>query len=161
MKIFTRSKHVTCDKTADNLLEARSGLIDTIHEIELSVILDIEKREILKASAIFLRAPYIFCSEAAEQAVNLAGLKIDQKKISAAISELVGGPQGCSQLFDLTLEAVKAINQGLKALIPGNREERMAYFDSISHGACHAHSHSMEEKKKVYMIPNIIIDRRN
>lgn len=141
--------------------EARSGLLDTIHEIDLLIILDLEKREILKASAVLLRAPYIFCSETAKRAANLAGLKIDQRKISSAINELVGGPQGCYQLFDLTLEAVKAIRQSLKAFTPGDKEERMAYFDSISPGTCHAHSQSLEEKKKVYMIPNIIIDRRN
>lgn len=159
MKVFTRSKHVTCDKTADNLLEVRSGIIDTIHEIELVIILDIEKREILKASAVILRAPYLFCTGAAERAAHLAGLKINQKKISAAINELVGGSQGCSHLFDLALEAVKAMKQSLKAFIPGDRDERLAYFDSINHGTCHAHSHSLEEKKKVYMIPNIITDR--
>jgi len=161
LKIFTRSKHMTCDKTADNLLEARSGLIDTIHEIELLIILDLEKREILKASAVLLRAPYSFCSETAKRAANLAGLKIDQKKISSAINELVGGPQGCSHLYDLSMEAVKAIRQSLKAFTPGNKEERIDYFDSLHHGTCHAHSHSLEEKKKVYMLPNIIIDRRN
>lgn len=161
MKIFTRSKHVTCDKTADNLLEVRSSLIDTIHEIELAIYLDIEKREILKAYAVLLRAPYIFCSGVAERAANLSGLNIDRKKISAVIDELVGGPKGCAQLFDLTLEAVKAVRQGLKAFVAGSREERMAYFDSINHGACHAHSHSLEEKKKVYTTPNIIVDRRN
>jgi len=159
LKIFTRSKHITCDRTEDNLLETRSGLLDTVHEIEVLITTDIARREIIKASAVILRAPYLICSKAAGRAEGLAGLKIDQSKISSRIVDLVGGPEGCSHLFDLTLDAVKAIKQSLYVFTPGEYEERMRTFDGLLRNTCYAHSQSLEEKMQSHRHPNVIIDR--
>lgn len=160
MKIFTRTKHITCDKTADNILETRSGLLDTVHELEVLITTDIGKREIIKASAIIIRAPYLICAEAARRAEGLAGLKIDQPKISSRIVELVGGAEGCSHLIDLTLDAVKAIKQSLYAFTPGEFEERMRTFDQMLRNTCYAHSQTLEEKMQTHVHPNIVIDRK-
>ncbi|MFZ5644648.1 MAG: DUF2889 domain-containing protein [Bacillota bacterium] len=158
MKIFTRSKHVTCDKTGDNTLETRSCLVDTMHEIEVFITIDIEKREITSARAEFLRAPYIFCSGASENTKNLSGLKIDDDKIGNKIRAAVGGPGGCFHIVDLTLDAVKAIKQSLYSFITGSLEKRLRTFDNFLHDTCFAHSHTVEEKIKVHLSPNIIID---
>lgn len=159
MKIFTRTKHITCDKTEENILETRSGLLDTVHELEVVIATDIAKREIIKASAVFVRGPYLFCAEAAGRAEGLAGLKIDQPKITSRIVELVGGPKGCAHLIDLTLDAIKTIKQSLYVFVPGEYEERMRTFDQLLRNTCYAHSQSLEEKIKVHVHPNVIIDR--
>lgn len=159
MKVFTRTKHITCDTTADNILETRSGLLDTVHEIELLITTDIAKREIIKASALIIRAPYLICAEAARRAEDLAGLKIDQNRISSRIVELVGGPEGCAHLIDLTLDAVKAIKQSLYAFTPGEYEERMRTFDQLLRNTCYAHSQSLGKKMQTHLHPNVIIDR--
>lgn len=160
MKIFTRTKHITCDRTADNILETRAGLLDTVHELELLITADIARREILKASAVILRAPYLICAEAAGRAEGLAGLKIDQPQISSRIVDLVGGPQGCSHLIDLALDAVKTIKQSLYVFTPGEYEERMRTFDGMLRNTCYAHSKSLEEKMQTHLHPNVIIDRK-
>ncbi len=33
MKVFNRAKYVNCDRTGEHILETRSGIIDTIHDI--------------------------------------------------------------------------------------------------------------------------------
>jgi hypothetical protein len=160
LKIFTRSKHITCDKTADNLLETRSALVDTVHEMEVLITTDIEKREIIAASAEILRAPYLICAEAALRVNNLAGLSIDRKKITSAINELVGGPLGCAHLIDITLDAVKVIKQSLYVFVPGEFEERMRTFDGLLRNSCYAHSQALEEKIKTHLSANVITERK-
>ncbi|MHB8157702.1 MAG: DUF2889 domain-containing protein [Desulfocucumaceae bacterium] len=156
MRIFTRSKHVTCDHTEGGLLVTRSGLIDTVHEIEVIITTDIDKKEIIEATASIIRAPYTICAGAAERARGLAGLKIEEARISVKITDILGGPQGCFHLVDLTLEAIKAIKQSLFSFITGEREEKLRTFDGILHGTCFAHSHSVEVKIKTHIASNVI-----
>lgn len=160
MKVFTRSKHITCDKISDNLLETRSGMVDTVHEMDVLITTDIAKREIIGAKAYILRAPYLICAEAAGRVANLAGLEIDRKKITSAVGELVGGSLGCAHLFDLTMDAVKTIKQALYVFTPGELEERMRYFDDLLRDSCYAHSRPLEEKLNTHVNTNVIIKRK-
>lgn len=42
MKVFNRAKYVSCDKTGDNTLETRSSIVDTVHEMEVVMVTDME-----------------------------------------------------------------------------------------------------------------------
>ncbi|MCL6610190.1 MAG: DUF2889 domain-containing protein [Peptococcaceae bacterium] len=157
MKVFNRAKYVNCDKTGDWILETRAGIIDTIHEIEVMLVADMRKMEIVKAESSIIRAPYRFCRDIWGRAAALAGQAVEGK-IGARVRSLVGGPGGCYQLEDLCLEAVKAIKQCTYAFTGGGRVDLLRSFDAALRGTCHAHCHSLEEKIKECAAPNLVVD---
>lgn len=157
MKVFNRAKYVSCDKTGDNLLETRSGIIDTLHEMEVTIVADMQEMKILRAESAILRAPYKFCIEVSGRASSLAGLDLNGK-IGSSIRGLVGGPGGCYQLEDICLEAIKAIKQCGHAFTPGGREELLRTYDRDLRGTCHAHCYSLEEKIESAVTPNLLTD---
>lgn len=157
MKVFNRAKYVNCDRTGDQTLETRSGIIDTIHEIEIVLVTDMRTMEITRAESSIIRAPYTICREISGRAAALAGQVIDGK-IGARVRSLVGGPGGCYQLEDLCLEAVKAIRQCGYAFIEGDRIELLRSFDAALRGTCYAHCRSLEEKIRECASPNLVVD---
>lgn len=156
MKVYNRAKYTNCDKNGEYLLETRSGVIDTVHEMEVIIVTDMRTMEIIKAESSIMRAPYTFCREISGRAASLEGQVIDDK-IGRQVRSLVGGPEGCYQLEDLCLEAVKAVKQAVIAFIPGDREELLRTFDETLRGTCHAHCHSLEEKIKEATTPNLVV----
>lgn len=38
MKVYSRAKFVSCEKTGENTLETRSAMIDTLHEMEVVIV---------------------------------------------------------------------------------------------------------------------------
>jgi len=157
LKVFNRTKYVNCDKTGDSTLETRSGIVDTLHEMEVVLVADMRKMTIIRAESGIMRAPYRICREISARAGALAGLTIDGE-IGRNIRSLVGGPGGCYQLEDLCLEAVKAIRQCDYAFEKGGHEELIRRFDRALRGTCYAHSHSLEEKIKEAASPNLVVD---
>ncbi|MFZ5631282.1 MAG: DUF2889 domain-containing protein [Bacillota bacterium] len=157
MKVYNRAKYVSCEKTGDYTLETRSAIIDTVHEMEAVIVTDMRKMEIIRAESIIIRAPYKICREISGRAASLTGLIIDDK-IGKNVRSLVGGPGGCYQLEDMCLEAIKAIKQCGYAFVPGDREELLRTFDAALRGTCHAHCHTLEEKIKEAVTPNLVVD---
>lgn len=157
MKVFNRAKYVNCDKLDDFTLETRSGIIDTLHEIEVVIVTDMRNMEIIRAESAIIRAPYKLCREISDKAEVLTGITMDGK-IGSNIRNMVGGPKGCYQLEDLCLEAVKAVKQCVYAFEPGNHSELLRSFDAVLRGTCHAHCYSLEEKIREAATPNFVVD---
>lgn len=146
MKIFSRSKSAATYKTGDHSLEARVCLVDTIHEMEINIEVDMDSQTITRAHSVIIRAPYTFCHEIADRAKYLVDFKINEKGVASRARHLLGGPRGCFQLEDLALEAIKAVNQSISAFMPGDKKTLLAQFDQKLHGTCHSHCYSLEEK---------------
>lgn len=157
MKVYTRAKFVSSEKIGENTLETRSSLVDTIHEMEVVIVTDMKKSEIIEARSEITRAPYKICFEVCQLASGLAGLKIDQN-IGKNIRKMTGGPDGCFHLEDLSLDAVKVIKQSFYAFTPDDRVQRLKKFDSSLRGTCYTHCRPLEEKIKEVLSPNMICD---
>ncbi len=155
MKVFSRSKFVSCYKTSENTLETRSSLVDSVHEMEVVIVTDMKKNEIISARSEIIRAPYKICREISQSAVRLAGLKLDQN-IGKNTRSIMGGAGGCFQLEDLSLEAVKAIKQCNSDFMPGDLSEIIKAYDSLLRGTCYSHCRPVEEKAKEYISPNFV-----
>lgn len=157
MKVYNRAKYINCDRTGDFTLETRSGVIDTLHEMEVVIVTDMRSMEIIRAESAIVRAPYQFCREISNKAAVLTGITMDGK-IGANIRNMVGGSTGCYQLEDLCLEAVKAVKQCTYAFEPGDRLALLETFDAALRGTCHAHCYSLEEKIREAATPNLVVE---
>lgn len=157
MRVFNRAKYVNCDKLDEFTMKTRSGIIDTLHEMEVVIVTDMRNMEIIRAESTIIRAPYRFCREISNHASVLTGTAIDGK-IGPNIRNMVGGSKGCYQLEDLCLEAVKAVKQCTYAFEPGNHTDLLRSFDALLRGTCHAHCYSLEEKIKEAATPNFVVD---
>lgn len=84
---------------------------DTIHEIQVTLIVNMADAKILKAEAEFLRQPDDMCKETAIIMEKLVGISLSNGIIKNA-KEVIGGSCGCTHLVDLVIEAAKAFLQG-------------------------------------------------
>lgn len=145
MKVYSRSKYVSCEKTDEYTLETKSSIIDTIHEMEVVIVTDMKENVIIQARSQMVRAPYKICFEVCQLASGLAGLKIDQN-IGKNVREIMGGPCGCFHLQDLSLEAVVAIKHSSFAFTADDRAQRLRKADPVLRGTCYTHSRPLEER---------------
>ncbi|MBC7106040.1 MAG: DUF2889 domain-containing protein [Firmicutes bacterium] len=107
--LFNRFKFVTVAPGGDGLLSVVAGLSDSFHELGLRLLVttDAEPR-ISSATARLVRAPDRVCLPSADRVRNLVGLTVNGRSKKDLIL-LVGGPQGCTHLADLTADAVRAV----------------------------------------------------
>ncbi|MGI5882813.1 MAG: DUF2889 domain-containing protein [Dethiobacteria bacterium] len=111
--IFIFDKKGGGDKEGEESLYIHGHLSDSFHEMALSmhVLNSPDYPYLLKeATGNFLRFPNPICGEAAPKLEELVGMQLlpgNRKKI---ISELTG-PEGCSHLCDLVIEAARALQE--------------------------------------------------
>jgi len=160
LKVYSRAKFVSCEKTGEYTLETRSSIIDTIHEMEVLIVTDMKENVIIQACSQMVRAPYKICFEVCQLASGLAGLKIDQN-IGKNVREIMGGPCGCFHLQDLSLEAVVAIKHSSFAFTADDRAQRLRKADPVQRGTCYTHSRPLEERIKEALSINMCSDSKN
>jgi hypothetical protein len=106
LNLFNRSKYCSVYLVEGGII-AHCGFSDSYHELGLSCKLDLNG-QVKECTGSFLRAPDRVCYECALLTSGLKGLELTgySKK---QLSEIVGGPQGCEHLLDLTEELRKAV----------------------------------------------------
>ncbi|KJS18396.1 MAG: hypothetical protein VR69_00785 [Peptococcaceae bacterium BRH_c4b] len=144
MKIFNRSKFISGKKIDKFIIQIEATLVDTVHEMELTITVDLKDMVIIDARSSMLRVPYSHCHKVSDLVKNLVGLKVINNGQAKSVSQLTGGKQGCLVLEELSQDALKAISQTGASLIPPNQYEHI--IDSYTHGSCYTHCLSIEEK---------------
>ncbi len=98
-ELFYRHKNYCIFLQSDGSLLTSAGFIDSFHEIALIIALS-QEGLILECSGNLLRGPDRICYETVELLPRLAG-----KNLAAAskkeIAGWLGGPQGCTHLFEM------------------------------------------------------------
>jgi hypothetical protein len=146
LKIFNRSKSISGEVTGKFQIKIEAELIDTVHEMDLEITVDLMKMEIIDARSSMLRVPYRQCHDVADLAKNLIGLKIISSGQAKNVFKLMGGKKGCLILEELAQDAVRVVAQTGAALIPPEEHEQIIH--KFSHGSCYTHCLSIEEKAK-------------
>ncbi len=144
MKIFHRSKFISGKEIDDFIVQIEASLVDTVHEMELSITVDYSKMEIIDARSSMLRVPYYHCHKVSDLVKNLVGLKVINSGQAKTVNQLIGGKQGCLVLEELSQDALKAIIQTGACFIPADQFEH--FSDNYVHGTCYTHCLSVEEK---------------
>jgi hypothetical protein len=144
LKLFNRSKFISGKEIDRFIVKIEAGLIDTIHEIDLSITIDLRKMEIIDAQSSMLRVPYSHCHEVSDLAKNLIGLKVISGGQAKNVFKLMGGRNGCLVMEELAQDAVRAVSTTSAAMIPPGQHEKIVH--KFSDGTCYTHCMSIEDK---------------
>ena len=148
MILFNRTRNSTARMLDDNILLITSSLLDSMHEMELSIRVDLKDRTILDADFEMKRAPYTFCFDVADRAAGLKGFNVFEWNKVKRLYQALAGRDGCLQLADLAVEGIKIVNPSILATMYGGRAEMLKTFDRMLQGTCYSHSRPPEEKIK-------------
>ncbi|HEY3314560.1 MAG TPA: DUF2889 domain-containing protein [Bacillota bacterium] len=110
MRLYNRFIHSSAEKVGDDRLVLEAAFIDLVHELNVTLEVRLPDRVIIGARAEVQRAPYPVCADVAAKISGLVGHPADMG-IGRAAKEALGGPQGCSHLLELALEAVRSAIQ--------------------------------------------------
>lgn len=103
-----RTKTIDVEAAPGGEFEIRARFCDEEHDAELTLALRASSGEVLAARAHFHRAPYgERCASTAARAGRLAGLVV-RPGCSRAVYEAVGGPEGCTHLVEMAMDALRA-----------------------------------------------------
>jgi len=140
---FPRTQTIEITPLAEDVVGVKAVLLDPFHHIELNLELRAPSPtdlSIAKASAVMERVPYPVCREPLGRVPQLVGLKVE-RGLRRKVTRLLGGPEGCVHLVELTMEGVRLAIQGVvviwtEALPP---EEAKALQKQVLGGVCIAY----------------------
>ena len=107
-KVFERHKVARLQRGADRLRLFHS-MHDNVHGFELTCEVDLASGKVVRAEHVTPRLPYMgICSEPQRRLASLVGETAD-RTLRKRISALLGGEDGCAQLYDLTADLLKLL----------------------------------------------------
>ncbi len=142
MPLFERNKAVKVNQLEGNILEVTAHMKDNFHEIKTVIEFDNTSKTVIDARAEMITVPFDLCLEVCARMKGLAGLRL-QKGVGRSVQEIIGKKQGCSHLFDLTMDSMKALVQaGDFCLLPAEMsfDEKLATLKKVNAGICHTYS---------------------
>lgn len=107
-RVFVRRKVASLARR-DGRLRLFHSMHDNVHGFELTCEVDAASGTIVRAEHITSRLPYAgICTEPQARLRTLVGERVDEG-LRKRLGALVGGPSGCSQLYDLTADLLKLL----------------------------------------------------
>ena len=110
------------EDSPDTIL-ARGSILDQVHNIAIEIVVDINTLEILKAEGQMVKVPFQTCKEAIDKLQNIVGLKLEAG-ISNKLGSILGGPEGCIHLSEVTIETLHMAANVIFGIKCGGREWR-------------------------------------
>jgi DUF2889 family protein len=116
MELFRRSKDYRVDwDEAAGSFTATVDMRDAFHDIGVEVVFSYPELVITSVDARMDRTPYPICPAALSRARSCIGLRV-APAMSLMLDRQIGGPEGCSHVTNLVLDACHAAVQGLLAI---------------------------------------------
>ncbi|MDN5325450.1 MAG: hypothetical protein PWP41_145 [Moorella sp. (in: firmicutes)] len=142
MDLFQRKIEARVVETGPDAIQVAIKLNDTFHEIALTLEARPSDRTITGARAEFIRFPYDRCRDTTARLDSLAGVTI-APGVWRTVAREVGGKDGCTHLYELTMEALRVAMQGFYRYewerLPG--EEQLPFLRRVLAGECYIYSH--------------------
>lgn len=110
MYLFNRSISVNVRSVAEKTVTVDGFLLDSHHELCITLGVDLESNTITSAEGEFRRVPHSDCGQTQKLINNLVGVDLNSN-VRKQIQVAVGLSYGCTHLTDLTLECVKGLLQ--------------------------------------------------
>ncbi len=110
MRLYNRSVSSFAEKVADDRMVLEASFIDTFHELNVTLEVRLPDQVIVAARAEMQRSPYPICADVMDRVKDLIG-QTAGAGIGRVVRGSLGGPQGCSHLAELVLEAVRSAVQ--------------------------------------------------
>ena len=106
MEIYERNINVSCAELGDGCLRTKASLLDLNHNMRVEITVEKETRTITEAHAHMIKVPFMICQDTTARMGAIVGLRIE-RGINRRLGIALGRSEGCSHLFELTLEAVR------------------------------------------------------
>ncbi len=110
MYLFNRSITINVRSDDEQTVTVDGFLLDTHHELCLTLGVDLKSNTITSAKGQFCRVPHTECEQSQQLINNLIGVNLNHN-VRKQIQVAVGLNYGCTHITDLTLECVKGLLQ--------------------------------------------------
>lgn len=137
MYLFNRTISVNVRSVDDKTVTVDGFLLDSHHELCLTLGVDLESNTITSATGEFRRVPHTDCEQSQKLITNLVGVNLN-RNVRKQIRVAVGLNYGCTHLTDLTLECVKGLLQARFQLmkLTMQEEELSDLVEQYLKGSC-------------------------
>ena len=137
MYLFNRSITVNVRTVDKKTVTVDGFLLDSHHELCLTLGVDLESNTIISAEGEFRRVPHTDCGQTQKLINNLIGIDLN-RNVRKQIQVAVGLSHGCTHLTDLTLECVKGLLQAKYRLmqLTMQEEEVKGLVEQYFQGSC-------------------------
>ena len=107
--MFARKRLARLVRTA-NRLHLFNALHDNVHGFDIHYEIDLDSGRIAAADSVTSRLPYSgICDEPQARITALIGKPV-RRELRREIQDIIGGPAGCAQLYDLTADLIKLLD---------------------------------------------------
>jgi len=142
VELFQRSINARVDLLGEDTIGVNIKLDDTHHEIRLNMKIRAETQTITEINGEFIRSPFDRCRDTLNLLQKLVGVHV-APGVRQVVARKVGGQEGCTHLYELTMEALRVFMQGyyrkLWKELP--TDERLVYSKKMLKGECYIYSH--------------------
>lgn len=104
--LYERNINSRVMKADRDRLVTEASLLDLNHSIRVLLTTNTKTRIIEKASAVFLKAPLKICDSTLNLMKKIEGLRLE-RGINGKLVDILGRSDGCTHLYELTLNAVR------------------------------------------------------
>lgn len=151
MNLFNRTITVSVKKLDDQHVVADGVLIDSNHELLLSMTVNIENFTVTASQGAFHRAPHEDCLSTVNHTINLVGIDLT-RNVRRQVISAVGGEKGCVHYEELALECIKGVKQAqyrlMKLSMPEDEAQSQLY-DALKGTCFHFRTREKREKNQV------------
>ncbi len=123
MEIYERNINAAVAREGRDLIRTKASLLDLNHNMRVEILVRISDRSIIDARAQMTKTPFAICPKTASFVENLIGLKIE-RGITKKVAELLGRSEGCTHLFELSVEAIRLSSNVILGFQTGDEEWR-------------------------------------
>jgi len=111
MSLFSRKINVDVDKLDEDRYEIQGELLDDFHHFKARMVISYPDFEIISSTGEMMKAPYQgYCQGSLPAMEKLVGTQI-KRGFRRRAAELVGGPEGCSHLYEIVMNMAEAAFQ--------------------------------------------------
>jgi hypothetical protein len=108
-RVFVRNRLARLVRSGSRL-HMFNALHDNVHGFDLHLEVDLARHVIVAADSVVSRLPYAgICTEPQGRVASLLGQSVDPG-LKRRLGSLVGGSEGCGQLFDLVADLLKLVD---------------------------------------------------
>ena len=123
MEIYERNINASIRRDDEEHIITKASLLDLNHNMRVVIKVRIANREIVEADGQMVKAPFSICSQTVSFVHNLVGLKIE-RGVTRKMADLLGRADGCTHLYELSVEAVRLSSNVLLGFETGDEEWR-------------------------------------
>lgn len=123
MEIYERNINASVRREDDEHIRTKASLLDLNHNMRVEIKVHVPSRTIVEARAQIVKSPFKICVQTASFVRNLEGLKIE-RGVTRKMTDLLGKSDGCTHLFELSVEAVRLSSNVILGFETGDLEWR-------------------------------------